>query len=73
MNYCKPHNRFYSTDTCEPCEKRVITEASKLPLRVEEPQAWPRCHRCWNLSPVCRCDGDITMPDDLPVLTNTLD
>lgn len=26
-------------------------------LRVQEPQVHPRCHKCWNLAPICRCDG----------------
>ena len=69
MKYCKPHNFFHAEDICPHCADRVVGEAGRLPYRVTDPQIHPRCHRCWNLSPVCRCDGSIGMPDPDPVLT----
>lgn len=75
MKWCKPHNRFHSEATCPKCEDRVVKEAGRLPLRVTEPQEHPRCHRCWNLiardregNRICKCDGDVDMPSDLPSL-----
>ena len=67
MKFCKPHNRNFSDDrvVCPKCETRVVEEASRLPYRVTNPQAHDRCHDCWNLLPVCRCDlsGSIALPD----------
>lgn len=57
MNYCKAHNLNYTDEFCPECSERVVEEAGRLPKRVTDPQAHPRCHRCWNLAPVCRCDG----------------
>lgn len=65
MKFCKPHNRNYSESTCPLCEERVVREATRLPYRVTHPQEHERCHQCWNLLPVCRCNlgGSISLPD----------
>ena len=68
MKYCRPCNRNYSSEFCSRCIKRLETVIQPH-YRTINPQVWPRCHKCWSLSPCCHCDGDITMPDPLPELS----
>lgn len=74
MRHCKGCNRFVPTDApCDRCAARTIADAERMPYRLEQPQAHDRCHRCWNLDPVCRCNGWLYGVNPDPDLSNLLE